>query len=100
VGKYHLPAIPLWSKIEVSSTGASLMTTKTADSKGRISLGSRFANQTVIVEDVDPTEVRITLAQVIPQREVWLHKNPKAKASVMRGLKQAKAGKTAKSPDL
>ena len=74
------------------------MTTKTADSKGRISLGSRFANQTVIVEDVDSTEVRVTLAQVIPQREVWLHKNPEAKASVFRGLTQAKAGKTAKSP--
>ena len=74
------------------------MTTKTVDSKGRISLGSRFANQTVIIEDVDPTEVRVTLAQVVPQREVWLHKNPKAKASVLRGLAQATAGKVAKSP--
>jgi hypothetical protein len=76
------------------------MTTKTADGKGRITLGSRFANQTVIVEDVDATEVRITLAQVIPQRELWLHKNPRAKASVFRGLQQAKAGKMAKAPDL
>ncbi len=74
------------------------MTTKTADSKGRISLGTRFANQTVIVEDVDSTEVRVTLAQVVPQREVWLHKNPRAKASVLRGLEQANARKTAKSP--
>jgi hypothetical protein len=74
------------------------MTTKTADSKGRVSLGSRFANQTVIVEDVDPTEVRVTLAQVVPQRELWLHRNPKAKASVLRGLAQAKAGKGVKSP--
>ena len=73
------------------------MTTKTADSKGRISLGTRFANQTVIVEEVDATEVRVILAQVVPQREVWLHKNPKAKAAVLRGLTQAKAGKAAKS---
>ncbi len=51
------------------------MTTKTADGKGRI-----------------------TLAHVIPQREVWLLKNPKAKASVLWGLEQAKAGKKAKSP--
>jgi len=71
------------------------MITKTVDGRGRISLGSRFANQTVIVEDMDATEVRITLAEVIPQRELWLHKNPKAKASVFRGLKQAKAGKVA-----
>jgi hypothetical protein len=74
------------------------MTTKTADSKGRVSLGSRFANQTVIVEEVDSTEVRVTLAEVVPKREVWLHKNPKAKAAVLRGLAQAGAGKTAKSP--
>jgi hypothetical protein len=77
------------------------MTTKTADSKGRISLGSRFANQTVIIEEVDSTEIRVTLAQVIPQREIWLHKNPAAKASVSRGLAQAKAGKVSKTtPDL
>jgi hypothetical protein len=77
------------------------MITKTVDSKGRVGLGSRFANQTVIVEEVDPTEVRVTLAQVVPQREIWLHKNPKAKVSVLRGLAQAKAGKKAKSaPDL
>jgi hypothetical protein len=74
------------------------MTTKTADSKGRVSLGSRFACQTVIIQAVDSTEVRVILAQVIPQRELWLHKNPKAKASVLRGLAQAKAGKAAKSP--
>ena len=77
------------------------MTTKTADSKGRITLGPRFANRTVIVEELDPTELRITLAQVIPQREVWLHKNSRAKAAVLRGLAEAKSGKAAKSsPDL
>ena len=77
------------------------MITKIVDSKGRINLGSRFANQTVIVEEVDATEVRVVLAQVIPQREVWLHKNAKAKASVLRGLAQAQAGAMAEaSPDL
>jgi hypothetical protein len=74
------------------------MTTRTADSKGRISLGGRFAGQTVIIQEVDETELRVTLAQVIPQRELWLHKNPKAKAAVLRGLAQAAAGKVAKSP--
>lgn len=74
------------------------MPTKIADSKGRISLGSRFANQTVIVEDVGPIEVRVILAHVVPLREIWLHKNPNAKKSVLRGLAQAKIGKTAKSP--
>lgn len=43
---------------------------------------------------------KIVSAQPISQREVWLHKNSKAKAAVLRGLEQAKARKTAKSPDL
>ncbi len=74
------------------------MTIKTADSKGRINFGKRFANQTVIIEEIDATEVRVTKAQVIPQRELWLHRNTKAKASVLRGLAEARAGKTAKIP--
>ena len=74
------------------------MTTKTADSKGRIALGSRFANRTVIVEELDNTEIRITLAQVIPEREAWLYKNPQALDAVRRGLSQAKAGEFSKSP--
>lgn len=76
------------------------MTTKTADSKGRITLGERFANRTVIVEDVDDTEVRVTLARVVPERELWLHDNRKAKGLVMRGIEEAAAGRFAKGPDL
>jgi hypothetical protein len=74
------------------------MTIKTADSKGRINFGNRYAHQTVIIEEIDDTEMRVTKAQVIPQRELWLHKNPKAKTSLRRGLAQAKAGKAAKIP--
>lgn len=76
------------------------MTTKLADSKGRITLGERFANRTVIVEDVDETEVRITLARVIPEREAWLYAHPKAKAAVLKGLTHAKARRFAKAPNL
>jgi hypothetical protein len=74
------------------------MTTKLADAKGRVTLGPRFANQTVIVDEIDPTEVRVTLAAVVPQRELWLQRNAKAKASVLRGLAQARQGKFAKTP--
>jgi hypothetical protein len=76
------------------------MTTRTADSKGRVTLGERFANRTVIVEDVDDTEVRITLARVVPEREMWLHDNRRARTLVLRGLDEAAAGKFVKSPDL
>jgi len=40
------------------------MLTKTVDSKGRITLGEKFANQQVIIEQVDETEVRVTLAEL------------------------------------
>ena len=65
------------------------MTTKTADSKGRVALGAQFANKTVIIQQVDETEVRVIAAAVIPQRELWLHKNDAAMESVQRGLRQA-----------
>ena len=76
------------------------MATRTTDSKGRVTLGSQFANRTVIVEEIDETEVRITLARVIPEREAWLYDNPKARAAVSRGLDQARKRKFAKGPDL
>ena len=67
------------------------MTTKTTDNKGRLTLGERFANRTVIVEEIDDTEVRITLARVVPEREMWLHENRAASAAVSRGLADARA---------
>jgi hypothetical protein len=79
-----------WKEVAVS--------TKIADSKGRVALGPRFANQTVLVEEVDPTEVRITIAAVVPQRELWLRQNRAAQDSVLRGLAQARSGKFSKTP--
>ncbi|MCC5829999.1 MAG: hypothetical protein JJU36_11180 [Phycisphaeraceae bacterium] len=76
------------------------MQTRTADSKGRITLGDRFANRTVIVQEVDDSEVRITLARIIPEREAWLYENPKAREAVGRGLQQARQRRFAKGPDL
>ena len=77
------------------------MVTKTTDSKGRLTLGEKFANRTVIIEEVDATEVRVTLARTIPERELWLHENEAARASVARGIEQARKGQFAeKAPDL
>lgn len=70
---------------------------KNTDSKGRVTLGGHFANRDVIVEHRSDDEVVVRLARVIPEREVWLYENPKALASVRRGLDQARKGKVAKS---
>jgi hypothetical protein len=74
------------------------MAVKIADSKGRITLGPQFANKPVIIEEVDDTEVRVIAAEVVPKRELWLHRNIKARDSVQRGLDQAKARKFSNSP--
>ena len=71
---------------------------KTTDAKGRVSLGGHFANRAVIVEHQSDDEVIIRLARVIPEREAWLYENPKALASVRRGLDQARKGNVAKNP--
>ena len=74
------------------------MATKIVDSKGRISLGARFANKTVIVEEIDETEIRIIEAATIPVRELWLHRNRDAIGAVDAGLAQAREGNFSKKP--
>jgi len=76
------------------------MIPKTADQKGRISLGKSFANQTVLIQEISPTEVRIIKARVVPETEAWLWQNEQALASVAKGLTQAQAGVFASPPDL
>jgi hypothetical protein len=74
---------------------------KSTDSKGRVTLGGHFANRAVIVEHRSDDEVVVRLARLIPEREAWLYENPKALASVRRGLDQARKGNVAKkTPDL
>ena len=71
---------------------------KSTDSKGRVTLGAHFANRAVIIEHRSDDEVIVRLARVIPEREVWLYENPKALASVRRGLNQARRGNVTKNP--
>ncbi len=77
-----------------------VMTTKTADEKGRIALGKSYANQTVLIEEISPMELRIIRARVVPANEAWLWENPQALGSVARGIAQAQAGQIAEPPDL
>ena len=81
-----------------AASGASI--TKTADHKGRVLLGGRFANRVVLIEPLSPTEVVVKMARVIPEREAWLYENPGALATVRSGLAQARKGAKAKGPDL
>lgn len=72
--------------------------TKTTDSKGRLTLGRRFANKTVIIQEIDATEIHVTIARVIPEREAWLYENQVAKGLIMAGLQQAAVDQFSDSP--
>jgi hypothetical protein len=74
------------------------MTTKQVDKQGRLVLGPRFANQTVIVDDSDSTRIVITPAKVVPTHEAWLYNNPQAQERVLLGLDQARKGQKVKNP--
>lgn len=74
------------------------MTLRTADNEGRVTLGERFANRMVIVHEVDETEVHVTLARAVPEREAWLFENAAARQSVLCGLGQAKDGRLVDPP--
>jgi hypothetical protein len=58
---------------------------KTIGASGQISLGKENAGRTVIVDQMEEGVWLIKTAQVIPDRELWLH-TPEAKAKIDRGL--------------
>jgi len=66
----------------------------TADSKGRINLGSKHAGQRYIITKDEQGTVVLEKAALIPEREIWLHRNQEAKHSVSKGLEEAKRGET------
>jgi hypothetical protein len=75
-------------------------TTRKVDSKGRLTLGERYAGRTVIVREIDETEIAVKLARIVPEREAWLYENPVALSMLRAGLAQSRAGQTAPAPDL
>lgn len=74
------------------------MTTKTLDTKGRVTLGAKFAGQTVVIDDSDPTCILIKPVVMIPAAEAWLYKNETALGLVRAGLEDARRGNFAESP--
>lgn len=73
--------------------------TRMVDGKGRVTLGKAFAHKLVIVKE-SAAGVLLIPAEAVPAKEAWLHKNPEAIVSVVRGLAEAEAGEFAEAPDL
>ena len=64
------------------------------DGSGRISLGKARAGTLYDVAYEADGRVTLTPMVALPEREVWLHKNPAAKAMVEAGLAELDGGKT------
>jgi hypothetical protein len=79
---------------------------KTADSKGRVTLGAPFANRPVLIEHFeDAVVVRVarvlpeSVARALPISDEWLDRDDPARAAVRRGLADARAGRTTSAAD-
>ena len=72
---------------------------KTVDTKGRLTLGQKYAGRTVeLVEK--PGEVVVKVVKVVPEHEAWLWENPTALGLVEEGLNQIRQGDISGGPDL
>ncbi|MBF0387071.1 MAG: hypothetical protein HQL20_04360 [Candidatus Omnitrophica bacterium] len=67
----------------------------TIDSRKRIPLGKVLPDNDVTLFEATVEGGRIILEpmRAVPEREAWLYKNPKALASVMKGLKDSAGGR-------
>ena len=74
------------------------METKTADARGRVSLGKEYANKTFFFEKTGEKELKLELAAIIPERELWFHRNPKVQKAVIEAVERLRAGQFAESP--
>ena len=73
-----------------------------ADSKNRISLGRKVklaARHYRVLQDRVSGRIVLEPLAVVPLSEPWLDRSPKAKASVERGLADAKAGRLVDVPE-
>lgn len=67
----------------------------TLDSQNRATLGKLLKGITTKLFDAQVIDGKIVLEpmEAVPEKEAWLYKNPKAFKSVVKGLKDAQAGK-------
>ena len=49
---------------------------KIVGSSGQISLGKKYAGQTVLIENIEEGVWLLKLAKVIPDNELWMHAEP------------------------
>ncbi len=69
------------------------------DESGRVDLGSDYSGQSFRVLRSESGELLLTPVIAIPEREMWLYRNPEALATLRQGLEEAHAGLTVGNVD-
>ncbi len=70
-----------------------------ADEKGRVILGRDFSGKNFRVSRSANGSILLTPVTVIPERDVWLYKNPQALALFHQGLAEAATGQVTVGED-
>lgn len=63
-----------------------------ADARGRVEIGASEQNEEYHLSVNSRGQILLTPLRTIPEREVWLWRNPEAMESVRRGLEESAAG--------
>lgn len=61
---------------------------KIVGASGQISLGKKYAGQTVLIENIEEGVWLLKLAKVIPDSELWIHAEPQ-KTQIDRAISWA-----------
>ena len=70
-----------------------------ADEKGRVLLGRDFSGKRYRISISANGEILLTPVVLMPERDVWLYKNPEALAMFHQGLAEAAASKVTAGED-
>ncbi len=68
-------------------------TNKTADNKGRVTLGEKHSDKQFIVIEKPNGEILLRPSITVPVQEAWLWQNVQAMKQVQKGLQQLKSDK-------
>ena len=85
--------------IERNSSFTEIKDSARTDEKGRIALGSDFSGKNFRIARSEEGEILLTPVVVIPERDMWLYKNPRALALFQQGLVEAAAGEVTAAED-
>jgi hypothetical protein len=98
MGYSHFSFYPTGGKIMKEQEKLMGAAPKFTDEKGRLLLGTEYANQQFLIEKQTNGSIILKPSITVPVDEAWLYRNPTALNMVLRGLDQAKQKRFVENP--